>query len=140
MSTERDFNRRGSLVLFVAGPGKGSADQRKGADDIMTTIVEAVDPNTDGVVVAGPLASAARRAGEGRPRRRRHRSGRLDRRHAGPDRGSGGHGDGAVGAGAGPTGHYGAVDAADGAMPGAAPDGLDATARVVSERYRGVGW
>jgi Copper transport outer membrane protein, MctB len=58
MSAEGSFHRRGSLVLFVAGPGSGSSEARQGANSIVTSLAEAVDANTDGVVVAGPLASA----------------------------------------------------------------------------------
>jgi Copper transport outer membrane protein, MctB len=58
MSKEGTFNRRGSLVLFIAGPGSGSTEERQGANSIVIALAEAVDANTDGVVVAGPLASA----------------------------------------------------------------------------------
>ena len=58
MSTEGKLTRRGSLVLFVTGPGQGSAEEQQGAATIVDTLVQAVDAATDGVVLAGPVASA----------------------------------------------------------------------------------
>lgn len=53
-------DRRGSLVLVVAGPPAGSADQRRGAGDITAALARALDAASDGVVVLGPLASGGK--------------------------------------------------------------------------------
>ncbi|MGZ4458658.1 MAG: copper transporter [Nocardioidaceae bacterium] len=120
MSAEGNFNRRGSLVLFVAGSGTGSAEQKQGSNSIVTTLAQAVDANTDGVVVAGPLEST-------------HAGGLVkavrDDVTAARDVSTVdalGYTAGQVvtvlalaGQANGKTGHYGAVDAANGAMPGA---------------------
>jgi hypothetical protein len=120
MSTEGEFARRGSLVLFVTGPGQGTAEDRQGAASIVDTLVTAVDGATDGVVLAGPVASA-RADGQIKAVR--------DDVTAAEDVStvdSLGRTAGQVvtvmalaGQAAGRTGQYGAVDAADGAMPGA---------------------
>ena len=52
--------RRGSLVLVVAGEPAGTTDQRRGAGDITTAIVRSLDQVSDGVVVLGPMASGAK--------------------------------------------------------------------------------
>lgn len=120
MSAEGDLNRRGSLVLFLAGPGDGTEAERQGANSIATTLVGAVDADTAGAVVTGPVAAAR---ADGLLRAIRDDVvvsqdvstvdvlGRAAARVV------------TVMALAGQaqdqTGHYGAVDAADGAMPGA---------------------
>ena len=120
MSAEGKFDRRGSLVLFVTGPGQGSDESKQGAASIVDTLVEAVDSTNDGAVLAGPIASA-RAKGEIKAVRDDVTTARdvstVD---------SLGRGAGQVvaimalaGQAAGRTGHYGAVNAADGAMPGA---------------------
>jgi hypothetical protein len=120
MSTEGDLDRRGSLVLFVTGPGQGSSSDRQGAATIVDTLVRAVDQGTGGVVLAGPAASA-RAVGQVKAVRddvtTAQEVSTVD---------SLGRTAGQVvsimalaGQAAGRTGHYGAVDAADGAMPGA---------------------
>lgn len=123
MSAEGDLNRRGSLVLFVSGPPTGSADEQQGANAIVATIAAAVDANTDGVVLAGPM-SAARPGGVIRALRDDVASarevstvdvltstaGQLVSVLALAEQA------------AGEVGHYGAVDAANGAMPGASPE------------------
>jgi hypothetical protein len=120
LSVEGDMSQRGSLVMFIGGPGEGTSEQRQGANSIITTIAEAVDANTDGVVVAGPIASA-------------HAGGLVAavREDVVAARDVStvdvlGRVSGEVVAvmalaeqAHGKTGHYGAVDAADGAMPGA---------------------
>jgi hypothetical protein len=120
MSAEGDFETRGSLVLFVAGAGAGSAEQRQGANTIVTSLAGAIDADTDGVVVAGPVAAARSNglisAVRGDVAAARDVS-TVDvlARQAGQVV--------AVMALAeqadGEAGHYGAVDAADGPMPGA---------------------
>ncbi len=120
MSTEGDLKKRGSLVLFVTGAGQGSSEAKQGASTIVDTLVQAVDAGTDGVVLAGPVASA-RADGQVKAVRDDVTAARevstVD---------SLGRTAGQVvavmalaGQAAGRTGHYGAVDAADGAMPGA---------------------
>jgi hypothetical protein len=120
MSTEGKFNRRGSLVLFVTGPGQGSSEDRQGASTIVDTLAQAVDSATDGVVVAGPPASA-RAEGQVKAVRDDVTTARdvstVDA--LGRTAGQVVTIMALAGQAAGRTGHYGAVDAADGAMPGA---------------------
>jgi hypothetical protein len=59
MTTQGDVDRRGSLVLLVAGEPAGSADTREGAGSIVASLVAALDESSDGVVLAGPPAAAA---------------------------------------------------------------------------------
>ena len=120
LSTQGRMTRRGDLVLLVAGPGRGTADARRGAASIVSTLAQAVDGATRGVVLAGPPASA-RAGGEVRALR--------DDVAAAKDVSTVdalGRTAGQVvtvlalaGQAGGRAGHYGAVDAADGAMPGA---------------------
>ena len=122
MSPEGDLDRRGSLVVFLAGPGTGSSEEKQGANTIVGSLAKAIDVGTDGVVVAGPIASA-REDGLVEAIRRDVVAARevstVD---------SLGRTAGEVvtvmalaGQAADVAGHYGAVDAADGAMPGAVP-------------------
>lgn len=124
LSAEDDLERRGSLVLFVAGSGGMTGDAAQSANSIVATMATAVDADTDGVVVAGPVTSA-HAGGLVRAIRDDVVAARdvstvdvLGRSAARVV---------TVMALAGQaqdqTGHYGAVDAADGAMPGAASDG-----------------
>ena len=120
MSAEGKLQRRGSLMLFVTGTGQGTPAQKQSASTIVTTLVEAVDQSTDGVVLAGPLASA-RTGGQVKAVRD---DVKVSRDVSTVD--SLGRSAGQVvtimalaGQAAGRTGQYGAVDAADGAMPGA---------------------
>jgi len=122
MSAEGDLAQRGSLVMFVAGPGSGSVDERQGSNTIVSSIAAAVDARSDGVVVAGPAESA-------RP------NGLVTavRSNVAVAKDVStvdvvGRDAGAVVAvlalaeqATGKVGHYGASDAPDGAMPGAAP-------------------
>ncbi len=120
MSAEGSLDRRGDLILFVAGAGEGSSQEQQGAATIVTQLVQAVDAGTAGVVLAGPAASA-RAAGQVKAVR--------DDVSAAKDVStvdSLGRTAGQVvaimalaGQAAGRSGQYGAVDAADGAMPGA---------------------
>jgi hypothetical protein len=120
MSTDGKLNRRGDLVLFVTGAGQGGRAEKKGAGTIVTTMVQAVDSATDGTVLAGPVASA-RAGGQVKALRESVAAARdvstVD---------SLGRTAGQVvtvmalaGQASGKSGQYGAVDAADGAMPGA---------------------
>jgi hypothetical protein len=120
MSADGTLNRRGDLVLFVTGAGRGAQAEQKGASTIVTTMVRAVDSETAGTVLAGPVASAR---GNGQVRALREDVGAA-RDVSTVD--SLGRTAGQVvtvlalaGQASGKTGQYGAVDAADGAMPGA---------------------
>jgi len=119
LSVDGKVDRRGDLFLFVAGEGKGSGDDQ-GTGTIVTALASAVDDATDKVVVAGPVSSA-REGGVVKAVR--------DDVSAAQDVStvdSLGRAAGQVvavmalaGQAAGQAGQYGAVDAADGAMPGA---------------------
>ena len=120
LSVQGKLTRRGDLVLFVAGAGQGSAGQQRGSGSIVTALVRAVDSGSGGVVLAGPPGSALA-------------SGELKavRDDAAATRAVStvdalGRTAGQVvtvmalaGQAAGRSGQYGAVQAADGAMPGA---------------------
>jgi hypothetical protein len=120
MSAEGKVNRRGSLVLFVTGPGQGTEEDQQGAGTIVTTITHAVDSATDGVVLAGPIPSA-RAGGQVKAVRDDVSASRDVSTVDVLDRAAGQVVTvmALAGQAAGRTGHYGAVDAADGAMPGA---------------------
>ena len=124
LSAEDDLARRGSLVLFVAGSGDTSGAETQSSNSIVATLVAAVDADTGGAVVAGPVASA-RPGGLVRAIRDDVVAARdvstvdvLGRSAARVVSVMA-----LAGQGQGQTGHYGAVDAADGAMPGAASAG-----------------
>ena len=120
MSAEGQLQRRGDLVLVVAGTGSGDAQARQGSNSIVTTLVEAIDSATQGVVLTGPVASAKDNGVVKAVR---------DDVVAARDVSTVdtlGRAAGQVvsvmalaGQAAGQTGHYGAVNAADGTMPGA---------------------
>jgi hypothetical protein len=124
LSTGDDLKRRGDLVVVVAGSGRGSQQEVQGASTIVSTLAKAVDDATSGVVVAGPVTSA-RGAGVVRAIRddvvaARDVStvdvlGRSAARVVVAMALAGQAND--------QTGHFGAVDAADGAMPGAGTAG-----------------
>ena len=119
-SPEGELDRRGSVVVFIAGPGTGSSDEQQGSNTIVGELAKAIDAETDGVVVAGPIASAL----EGGLVEAVRRDVVAAREVSTVD--SIGSTAGEVvtvmalaGQAAGESGHYGAVDASDGAMPGA---------------------
>lgn len=58
VTTRGEVDRRGSLVVVVAGAPQGTADQRSGAGSVLASLVDALDNGTDGVVVTGPLAAS----------------------------------------------------------------------------------
>jgi hypothetical protein len=124
MTSEGDLNRRGSLVLMVAGPSTGTSEQRQGANTIVSTLAEEIDADTDGVVITAPVDTArsdgliaAVRADVVTARDVStvdvldRTAGRVVTVMALADQARG------------ETGAYGAMNAADGAMPGAAPAG-----------------
>lgn len=51
------LDRRGSVVILLAGEPVGSDDDRQGAGSIVASLAVAFDGSTDGVLVAGPLAA-----------------------------------------------------------------------------------
>lgn len=59
VTTPEDIQRRGSLVVVVAGDPIGSADQRQGAGAITATLLEALDRDSGGTVLVGPVSSSA---------------------------------------------------------------------------------
>ncbi len=123
MSPEGELGQRGSLVVFVAGAGTGSSDEvRQGANTIIVALARAIDEDTDGVVVAGPVA-AARDNGLIESLRQDVAAAReistVDT--LGRTAGEVVTVLALAGQARGETGHYGAVDAADGAAPGAVP-------------------
>ncbi len=120
MSAQGTFERRGSLVLFVAGPPSGTDEQKQGANGIATTLIEAVDNGTAGAVVAGPLSSAGdnglvKAVRDDVVTARDVSTVDVFERTAGQVVTVMALAEQATGK----TGHYGAVDAANGAMPGA---------------------
>jgi hypothetical protein len=120
MSPDGALDRRGSLVLVVAGPGSGSDEQRTAAASIMTTLATAIDADTNGVVVAGPMPSAREHGVV-----RAIRDDVLAARDVSTVDSLGRAAARIVtvmalaGQAQDQTGHFGAVDAADGPMPGA---------------------
>ena len=58
VTTPEDIQRRGSLVVAVAGDPFGSQDERAGAGSITATLLEALDRDSRGVVLVGPVASS----------------------------------------------------------------------------------
>jgi hypothetical protein len=120
MSAEGRLEQRGDLVLFVDGPGEGDAGARQSTSTIVTSLVQAVDAGTAGVVLAGPVESA-KKGGSIKAVRDdvgaakdvstvdtlARTAGQVVAVMA------------LAGQADGHTGHYGAVDAANGAMPGA---------------------
>ncbi|MBY9073200.1 copper transporter [Nocardioides sp. WL0053] len=120
LSPAGEIARRGSLVVFVGGYGAGTTEEREGASTIVSSIARAVDAETDGVVVAAPSA-AAEDGGVVDVVRRDvtaaqevstvdalgRVAGQVVTVMALAEQAGGG------------AGHYGAVDAADGAFPGA---------------------
>lgn len=124
LSAEDGLERRGSLVLFVTGSGSTTGDEAQSANSIVATLATAVDGATDGVVVAGPVVSA-RADGLVRAIRDDVVAARdvstvdvLGRSAARVVTVMA-----LAGQAQGQTGHFGAVDAADGAMPGASSEG-----------------
>lgn len=120
VTTRGELDRRGSLVVVVAGSPQGNADQRSGAGSVLSALADALDDSTDGVVVVGPLAASAEDGLVAAVR---------------TDAVAGSHvstvdvADRVAGAVAtvmalteqadGESGHYGSPDATDGALPGA---------------------
>lgn len=122
LSPDGELQRRGSLVLVLAGTPSGTPDEQQGASTILTSLARAVDAGTDGVVIAGPteaargdgLVHAVRRDVAAAPEISTvdvlgQVAGQVVAVMALSEQAEG------------EAGHYGAIDAADGAMPGAVP-------------------
>lgn len=122
VSTGGSLTRRGSLVLVLAGPPEEDPEQQQATASIVTGLAEALDRGTGGVVVAGPPETAVETGVVGAVRadpgavRSVSTVDVLDRTA------------GAVATvlaaaeqAGGRVGHYGAVEAPGGALPGAAP-------------------
>jgi len=124
LSVEGKVDRRGSLMLFVTGAGSGNDSDKQGAATIISTLATSVDAGTDGVVVAGPIASA-RPGGAVKAIRDDVAASRdvstVD--SLGRTAGQVVSVMALAGQAANQTGQYGAIDAADGAMPGATGGG-----------------
>ena len=69
--TEQPVERRGALVLVVAGEPEGTPDQRRGAGSIVSSLAAALDESAKGAVVVGPVESGARDGIVGAVRRSR---------------------------------------------------------------------
>jgi hypothetical protein len=59
VTTPQDIQRRGSLVVAVAGDPYGTQDERTGAGSITATLLEALDQGSGGAVLVGPVTSSA---------------------------------------------------------------------------------
>jgi hypothetical protein len=59
LSLTGDVDSRGSLVVVLAGEPYGSADDRDGAGSILASLASVLDERSDGLVLAGPVASSA---------------------------------------------------------------------------------
>lgn len=122
MSAEGDIERRGGLIVILAGSGSGSVEELQGANTIVGALARELDAGTNGTVVAGPVASA-QADGLVESIRQDVVAARDVSTVDSLDRVAG-----QVvtvmalkGQASGEVGHYGAVDTADGAMPGAIP-------------------
>lgn len=71
VSTDTPVQRRGALVVVVAGEPEGSADQRRGAGRIVASLARALDESAKGALVVGPVGSGDRDGVVGAVRRSR---------------------------------------------------------------------
>jgi hypothetical protein len=71
VESDGPVQRRGALVLVVAGAPEGTPDQRRGAGSIVASLAAALDATAKGAVVAGPIASGGRDGVVGAVRRSR---------------------------------------------------------------------
>jgi hypothetical protein len=71
VSTENAVQRRGALVLVVAGEPAGSADQRRGAGAVVASLAQSFDESAKGALVVGPIGSGDRDGVVGAVRRSR---------------------------------------------------------------------
>jgi hypothetical protein len=122
LSPRTPGTRRGDLVLVVAGAGQGSPEAVTGAASIVTSLVHSMDTVTGGTVLAGPTTGT----GVGGPVTALRQDAAAARAVSTVDSLDGTAGQvvtvlALAGQAAGRTGHYGASDAPDGALPGARP-------------------
>ena len=118
LSVQGRLTRRGDLVLLVAGSGRGTVDARRGAASIVQAVAQAIDGGTRGVVLAGPPPSAGTDGPVHAVRSDAAAAKDVSTVDAlGPTAGSVVTVLALAGQASGHAGHYGAVDAADGAMP-----------------------
>jgi hypothetical protein len=131
-TTGGEIERRGSLVLVVAGEPYGNRDTREGAGRILSTLVTAMDGRSGGVVVSGPHVHQAAAEDEGADDatsslvaavRSDPTAGRAVSTVDVVDRTAGAVATvlAAAAEGEGEVGHYGSAEAGDGPVPGAAP-------------------
>ncbi len=59
VTTQGNIDRRGGLVLLVAGAPYGTSDQRDGAGSIVATLATALAEGSNGAALVGPLESAS---------------------------------------------------------------------------------
>ncbi|HET6562807.1 MAG TPA: copper transporter [Marmoricola sp.] len=123
VTTQGNIDRRGGLVLLVAGAPYGSADERDGAGSIIATVATALDEGSNGAALVGPVEAAAPDGLVGALRADPTAAREVSTVDV-ADRVSG-----AVVTmlalareATGESGHYGTADAADGPMPGASAD------------------
>ncbi len=57
-SPDGEVERRGSLVVVVSGDPYGSADERRGAGEILSALLTGLDAGSSGLVLTGPAAAA----------------------------------------------------------------------------------
>jgi hypothetical protein len=113
------LSRRGDLVVMVTGPGEGTPAARRGASTVVAELAKAVDGGTAGTVLAGPPASAGATGQVDAVRRDVSAARQVSTVDAlGRTAGDVVTVLALAGQAAGEAGQYGAVDAADGAMPG----------------------
>ncbi len=118
ISPTDEGDRRGSLVIVVAGESTGA--EADGTSAVVTSLVDAIDQATDGVVVSGPTVSAREGGVLAAVRTEVTTAGEVSTvdmldRTAGQVVTLMALAEQA----AGKAGHYGSADAGDGAMPGA---------------------
>ena len=122
MSADGELTRRGSLVLFVTGTREGSSEEKQGANSIIISLAKAIDAGTDGVAIAGPVPSARADGLVNAIRTDVEAAREISTVDALPRTAAELITVMALGEQAqGEVGHYGALEAPDGAMPGAIP-------------------
>ena len=119
VTTDEPVTRRGSVAVVLAGPPRGTSDQREGAGSIVASLVAGLDASGDGAVLVGPSAASGQDGVVGA----------LRTTPARKDVSTVGGVDSLAGAvvavralaaeARGRTGHYGGAEAPDGVLPGA---------------------
>ena len=119
VTTDEPVTRRSSVAVVLAGPPRGTSDQREGAGSIVASLVAGLDASGDGAVLVGPSAASGQDGVVGA----------LRATPARKDVSTVGGVDSLAGAvvavralaaeARGRTGHYGGAEAPDGVLPGA---------------------